>query len=174
MFLHRPFHTDGRLDLFHSIQLMDRYAIGVKPAEASRLATSPCHRFRDSAGEYRNHVWHITCIRLAYLRNEDYPNTFRAVIQLDPVDSAMADGLTKLMTRDKEVSPDKAEEHAGLGQLIGHTFSIITFNWTAFLVEAESHLEGMVRDHPSPSLSSSPTHPPAIHTKGKRTKLTSL
>ncbi|OAL00275.1 hypothetical protein IQ06DRAFT_143121 [Phaeosphaeriaceae sp. SRC1lsM3a] len=132
---------------------MDRYDIGVKPAEASRLATSPCHRFRDSAGEYRNHVWHITCIRLAYLRNEDYPNTFRAVIQLDPVDSAMADGLTKLMTRDKEVSPDKAEEHAGLGQLIGHTFSIITFNWTAFLVEAESHLEGMSTTCLSPSLS---------------------
>ncbi|KAH7400579.1 hypothetical protein DE146DRAFT_467088 [Phaeosphaeria sp. MPI-PUGE-AT-0046c] len=134
---------------------MDRYDIGVKPTEAERLATSPCYRFRGSDGEYKPHVWHITCIRLIYLRNDDYPNTFRAVIQLDPVDTAIADGLARLMTRDKEISPNKAEEHAGLGQLLGHTFSIITFNWTAFLIEAESHLEGMSTECLSTSLSPS-------------------
>ena len=132
-------------DLSHSIQLMDRYDISVKPDEAQRIVTSPCYRFRDIEGNHKDHVWHITCIRLVYLRNEDYPNTFRAVIQLDPVDTAIADGLARLMTREKEISPNEAEEYAGLGQLLGHTFAIINYNWTAFLIEAENHLQGMVR-----------------------------
>lgn len=62
------------------------------------------------------------------------------MIHIDPIDDFIADSLTKLMTRKQETLRDPAEEYTGLGQLLADTLSIIMFAWTAFLIEAESHL----------------------------------
>lgn len=48
------------------------------------------------------------------------------MIQIDPIDDAIADGLTKLMTRDTEILLGPAEEYAGLGQLLANTLYIIS------------------------------------------------
>jgi hypothetical protein len=122
---------------------MDRYEVGIMPQEAKRLATSPHYRFRAAAEGHKGHIWHVTCIRLLLMKC-DGGKTYRALIQIDPIDDAIEDGLKALMTRDKEMLLGKAEEYAGIVRLVANTFSIITYNWTAFLNEADTHLQLLV------------------------------
>ena len=48
------------------------------------------------------------------------------------------------MTRDEEIPPGDAEEYAGLGQILSEVIYIITFNWSALLTEAATHLQVLV------------------------------
>ncbi|KAI8937143.1 hypothetical protein NX059_006357 [Plenodomus lindquistii] len=125
---------------FFTLQFMDRYQIGCKPSEAGRLATSPTYRFRNANGDYHPHEWHITCVRLIFLKDENNYN-FQGLIQIDPLDDAIADGLKTLMTRYEEQPPGEAESHAGLGQILSEVIYIVAYNWTAFFMEAEEHLQ---------------------------------
>ncbi|KAF1947878.1 hypothetical protein EJ02DRAFT_7504 [Clathrospora elynae] len=45
------------------------------------------------------------------------------------------------MTRDEDIPPGDAEEYAGLGQVLSETIYIVTYTWTAFLMESEAHLQ---------------------------------
>jgi hypothetical protein len=86
---------------------------------------------------------HVTCIRLILLKDTDGKH-FRGLVQIDPLDDAIADGLKTLMTRDEEIPPGYAEEYAGLGQILSKTIYIVTYTWIVFLVEAEAHLQILV------------------------------
>lgn len=123
-----------------SLQFMDKYQLGRKPSEAGRLATSPTYRFRNADGNYHSHEWHVTCIRLIFLKNERNEH-FRGLIQIDPLDDAIADGLKTLITKAEEQPSVEAELYSGLGQVLSETIYIVTYNWTAFFTEAETHLQ---------------------------------
>jgi hypothetical protein len=120
---------------------MDKYKIGTKPIEARRFDTSPSYRFRCTTGDYQTHEWHVTCIRLIFLRGEFH---FSGLVHVDPLDDAVSEGLKTLMTRDEEIPPGEAERYAGLGQILSETIYIVTFTWGAFLNEAEAHLQILV------------------------------
>jgi hypothetical protein len=120
---------------------MDKYHIGKKPTEAQRSDTSPSYRFRCTIGDYQTHEWHVTCIRLIFLRGKNF---FSGVAHIDPIDDAVSEGLKILMTRDEEIPPGEAERYAGLGQILSETIYIVTFTWAAFLNEAEAHLQILV------------------------------
>ncbi|KAF1841972.1 uncharacterized protein K460DRAFT_369988 [Cucurbitaria berberidis CBS 394.84] len=126
--------------VFYSLQFMERYNIGHKPSEAYRSNTSPCYRFRATSGGQQPHEWHVTCLRLIFLKDPD-GKRFQGLVQVDPLDDAIADGLKTLMTRDEDIPPGDAEEYAGLGQILSETIYIVTYTWAAFLTEAEAHLQ---------------------------------
>jgi hypothetical protein len=48
------------------------------------------------------------------------------------------------MTRHEEIPPGKAEEYAGLGQILSETIYMVTFTWAVFLTEGEAHLQILV------------------------------
>ncbi|KAH9871761.1 hypothetical protein J1614_006017 [Plenodomus biglobosus] len=123
-----------------SLQFMDKYQLGRKPTEAGRLATSPTYRFRNADGDYHSHEWHVTCMRLIFLKNERNEN-FRGLIQIDPLDDAIADGLKTLITKAEEQPSVEAELYSGLCQVLSETIYIVTYNWTAFFTEAETHIQ---------------------------------
>jgi hypothetical protein len=120
---------------------MDKYELGKKPLEAQRSDTSPSYRFRRTTNDHQAHEWHVTCIRLIFVRGQD---RFSGLAQVDPLDNAVSEGLKMLMTRDEEIPPGDAEKFAGLGQILSETIYIVTFTWTIFLDEAEAHLQILV------------------------------
>jgi hypothetical protein len=162
-------YTDRILDLFFSLQFMDMYSdecsddclekyplksLGKDPrkcpgkdhhvpSEARRSNTSPRHRFRAANGDLNPHVWYVTCVRVVFLRRPD-GNTFRGLIELDPADDAVADGLNTLMTRDEDMELSPTGEHAVLGRLLSHIMYIVSFNWTVLLREAASNIQFLV------------------------------
>jgi hypothetical protein len=126
---------------------MDRYPVGIIPQEAKRLATSPHYRFRAVTGGYMDHVWHVTCIRLLLTKQDragGHGSEYRAYFQIDPVDDAIEDGLKTLMNIDRETDLRTGEEYVGAFGHLTNTFSIITYIWTAFLNEADTHLQLLV------------------------------
>ncbi|KAF2024036.1 hypothetical protein EK21DRAFT_118185 [Setomelanomma holmii] len=125
--------------LLFSLQFMDMYRPGVVPSETSRLDTSTHHRFRTSTGNNHDHIWHVKCIRLIYLRDIS-TKEMTEVIQVDPLDDAVANALETLMLRDQEIVLHGTEEYAGLIRLLYNTLYIVTFTWNALFIEAEGHL----------------------------------
>lgn len=122
---------------------MEKYPAGHKPVEASRSVTSPSHCFRSAAGGNQPHTWHVTCIRLIFIKSDD-GNRFKGLFQVDSLDNAISDGLKTLITRQEEIPTGDAEKYAGLGQILSCSIYIVTFTWTAFLEEAEAHLQILV------------------------------
>ncbi|OAG01310.1 uncharacterized protein CC84DRAFT_1228289 [Paraphaeosphaeria sporulosa] len=125
--------------VFFSLQLFERYEGKRVPAEATRSDASPTARFRAATGMH-GHTWHVTRIALLFARSLDRKK-FRGLVHLDPLDTTIAEGLQKLMTRDEQIPPGEAEAYAGLGQILSEVMYITTFNWGVFLAEAELHLQ---------------------------------
>lgn len=74
------------------------------------------------------------------------------LIQLDPVDDTLFEGLRKLMTWETENSDKIVKDWltrpvspSSLGQVLLYLFHIIAYNWSVFLNEAEQHLQHIVR-----------------------------
>lgn len=66
------------------------------------------------------------------------------LIQLDPCDGIIFQGLCKLMTRNETIPPSTWEERLGLGQVLSELFHIISHNWSTFIDEAELNLQNIV------------------------------
>lgn len=135
-------HIYHSSDVFFALQIFERYEGNRVPAEAMCSEASPKARFRTATG-LRGHTWHVTRIALIFAKSLDL-KSLRGLVHLDPLDTAIAEGLRKLMTRDEEIPPGEAEEYAGLGQIVSEVIYIATFNWGVFLSEAEHHLQVLV------------------------------
>lgn len=122
---------------------MDECTIGQKPTEACRSST-PGYRFRSVKCDQQPHEWHLTCIRLIFLRGK---NCYPGLVQVAPLDSAVSEGLRMLMTRDEDIPPGRVEEYAELGQILSETIHIVTYTWSVFLNEAKVHLQLLVSLH---------------------------
>jgi hypothetical protein len=92
---------------------------------------------------FNKHTWHVTRIALIFLKSPD-GKKYRGLVHLDSLDVSIWDGLRTLMTRDEEIPPGDAEEYAGLGQILSEVIYIVTFNWSALLTEADTHLQVLV------------------------------
>ena len=125
---------------------MEKYSLGTVPGEMGRTRTPYSVRFRTNTTQdgLALHEWHITRIALTFLKDKEGRN-FRGIIQLDPADKVICDGLKILMTRDEETFSGGLEDKGGLGQILAEVFYVIQFTWGAFLAEAESHLQTLVK-----------------------------
>ncbi|KAF2464708.1 uncharacterized protein BDR25DRAFT_380497 [Lindgomyces ingoldianus] len=126
---------------FFSLQVMDRYSLSQTPSEAKRLAGSPEARFRNMDGDLMTHTWRVTRITLILKSTEE--NNCSGLLDLDPLDVAIADGLKVLMTRHEEIIIGSAEGSSQLARISSIVMYIVTFNWYTFLAEAEMHLEAL-------------------------------
>lgn len=140
---------------------MERYNIPETPLESRRSDASPHFRFR-TGFSFSPHEWHITRVALILMRDVNGgTERFNGVIQLDPQDRAIVDGLKILMTRDEEIAPGHEEETLGLGQILSEVMYILAYNWGIFVKEAESHIQILVSEHQSR------VHPESIEPKLK-------
>lgn len=140
------------VDMFFGIQVMERYIIPETPAESRRSEGSPHFCFR-TATSFALHEWHITRVALIFIRDQVGDTTrYNGIIQFDPKDRTFADGLEVLMTRDEEIAPGDAEKDIGLGQILSEVVYIISYNWNAFIKEAENHLQVLVSQSQSPAI----------------------
>lgn len=125
---------------------MDMYPENVLPDESKKAQNSPEACF-DLGNGSPPHTWRVTCVSLIYwMRVTSDPKSpkGRGLIQLDPCDRIIFDGLCRLMTRNETIPPSKWEERFGLGQVLSELFHIISHNWSTFISEAEMHLQNIV------------------------------
>ncbi|OCT54865.1 hypothetical protein CLCR_02911 [Cladophialophora carrionii] len=124
---------------FFSLQLMERYSLGERPAEACRNDASPRTRFSTKDGPLP-HEWHVTRVAVVFLIDETRQNLSKGLVLLDNKDQAIAKALEKLMMRDEATVTGGMGTVAGQGQILTGLFHIINVTWDVFLGEAEAHL----------------------------------
>lgn len=125
---------------------MDMYSGSISPDESTKISNSPEARF-DIGNGLLPHTWRVTCISLIYwmhAANDHASPKGAGLIQLDPCDGIIFEGLCKLMTRNETIPPSTWEERFGLGQVLSEVFHIISHNWSTFINEAELHLQNIV------------------------------
>lgn len=130
--------------LYFTLHYLDHYKDGISPAETSKDHVSARYRFQATPGIYHAERWDLTSVKFILVRLRE-GRSFATLVEIDPIDHAFAKALQFLMIREDEQPFGGAENYAGLGRLLAHTFYMITFIWTSFLREAQKHLHILVR-----------------------------
>lgn len=101
---------------FFSIQVIERY-LPTAVSASIRAQPAPHAKF----GTYE---WHITSVAALFTHREGH---FRGILHLQAQDNAIADGISKLMTRDEETFRDKGEVCSGQSQILAEMMYIVRF-----------------------------------------------
>lgn len=126
---------------------MNKYPLGHRSQEAQQWNSSTRYRFHSTNGLQR-HEWCTTQARLIFfagpLEGWEIDKKWTGLYLFDEGDEDMAIQLRDLMTANDRPTPDQAEVHKGLGQIIQDVIFLINSVWTDFFVEAELHLQVLV------------------------------
>ena len=124
------------------MHFIDKYNLPTIPS-ASRAQDQPLSFDFRSADASRNHVWHTTWVNVILLKTEN-EKSFRGLVQIDPLDKDVKQGIITLIMRSEIATPGATQSYEGIAQIVFAIIRIVTYTWKMLLREAETYLDTMV------------------------------